>query len=89
MSIIFHGKHVANGKRANLSKINRISKFFMLLITDRVLECDLCMNFVYKDCVMISTNQKAYFKRSAVFWKMTKVVLPNFSRMEVAIYWSI
>ena len=58
MGILFHGKHVANEKRANLSKIDRISKFFMLLITDRVLECDLCMNIVYTDCVMISTNQR-------------------------------
>ena len=89
MGIIFHGKHVANGKRANLSKINRISKFFMLLITDCFLECDLFMNSVYADCVVISTNQRAYFKRSAVFLKMTKGVLPNFSRMKEAIYWSI
>ena len=55
----------------------------MLLITDRVLERDLCMNFVYADCVMISTNQKAYFKRSAVFLKITKVVLHESSDLLV------
>ena len=43
---------------------------------------ELCINFVFAYCVMISTNQMAYFKRSAVFLKKTKVV-------KVTIDWSI
>ena len=46
------------------------------LITPYYWSCssELCMNFVFAYCVMISTNQIVYFKCSAVFFKMTKVV---------------
>ena len=46
------------------------------LITPKYWSCssELCMNFVFAYCVMVSTNQIVYFKRSAVFLKMMKVV---------------
>ena len=49
----------------------------------------LCLNFVFAYCVMIWNHQIAYFKRSAVCSKMTKVVWPTFIRIKVTTYWSI
>ena len=38
---------------------------------------------------MISTNQIVYFKHSAVFLKMTKVISTTLSHIKVTIDWSI
>ena len=47
------------------------------------------MNFVFAYCAMISTNQIVYFKHSAVFLKVTKVITTTLSHIKVTIDWSI
>ena len=61
------------------------------LITLHYWSClsELCMTFVFADCIMISTNQIEYFKCSAVFLKMTKWFSSTFSCIKVTIDWSI
>ena len=61
------------------------------LITLHYWSClsELCMTFVFADCIMISTNQIEYFKCSAVFLKMTKSFSSTFNCIKVTIDWSI
>ena len=65
-----HNRIIDHQYIMNIFNLTKVRPSFTLLHRG---SSELCINFAFVYCVMISTNQLEYFKRSAFFWRWWKL----------------